>query len=186
MATIECDREFPVWGFFPHSLAGPFGSGSVRFGEVTITAEQGGAAGVMLLALAASYAFFRFTSLGLAMRAVAGDPTSAALLGIRVGWVLALGWGLAAAMGAIAGMLTAPLIGLDVNLFLSLLLYGFAAAALAQFTSLPGAVAGGLVVGISQTLSAAYVPLIGNDLNLVVPFGVIVLVLLLRPSVARV
>lgn len=171
-----------VWGFSPHTLEGPFGSGALHFGEVTVTAEQAGVAVVMSVALGVFYAFFRFTALGLAMRAVALNPRSAALLGIRVGWVLAIGWGLAAAMGAVAGMLTAPLIGLDVNLFFALLLYGLAAATLAQFNNMVVAVIGGLVVGLSQTLSAAYIGVIGNDLNLVVPFGLIVLVLIFKPG----
>src|SRR5215510_878922 len=86
-----------------------------------------GAIGITFVVLAALYAFFRFTPLGLAMRAAAQNPESARLVGIRVGWMLALGWGLAAAVGAVAGMMVAPIVYLDPNMMGGILLYAFAA-----------------------------------------------------------
>jgi branched-chain amino acid transport system permease protein len=170
------------WGFQTKRIDSLFGERTLRLGSAVITTQQLGMAGVLIAVMLLLYAFFRFTALGLRMRAVAVNPVSARLLGIRVGWLLALGWGMAAMLGAIAGVLSAPIIGLDPNAMSGVLLFGFAAAALGGFSSMPGAVVGGLVVGISQNLGATYVPGIGEDLDLVVPFAIIVLVLLVRPA----
>jgi len=171
-----------IWGFFPHAFESPFGVSGTRVAGILVTAHQVGVALVMIAVLAAFTAFIRLTPAGLRMRAAAQNPVSSRLLGIRVGWMLALGWGLAAVMGAITGILSAPLIGLDTNVFLGILLYAFAAAALGGFGSMPGAVVGGLVLGLTQTLAGAYVRAIGYDLNLLVPMALILGTLLIRPS----
>jgi branched-chain amino acid transport system permease protein len=142
--------------------------------------HQVGALLVTLLVLALLYLFFRFTPLGLAMRAAAQNPVSSRLVGIRVGWMLALGWGLAAAVGAIAGMMVAPIVYLDPNMMSGILLYAFAAALLGGIDSPGGAVVGGLVVGVLENVLGAFV--IGNELKLVVALVLIVGVLLVRPS----
>jgi branched-chain amino acid transport system permease protein len=142
--------------------------------------HQVGALLVTLLVLALLYLFFRFTPLGLAMRAAAQNPVSSRLVGIRVGWMLALGWGLAAAVGAIAGMMVAPIVYLDPNMMSGILLYAFAAALLGGIDSPGGAVLGGLVVGVLENVLGAFV--IGNELKLVVALVLIVGVLLVRPS----
>ncbi len=142
--------------------------------------HQVGALLVTLAVLALLYVFFRFTPLGLAMRAAAQNPVSSRLVGIRVGWMLALGWGLAAAVGAIAGMMVAPIVYLDPNMMAGILLYAFAAALLGGIDSPGGAVLGGLVVGVLENLLGAFV--IGNELKLVVALVLIVGVLLVRPS----
>jgi len=142
--------------------------------------HQVGALLVTLLVLALLYVFFRFTPLGLAMRAAAENPVSSRLVGIRVGWMLALGWGLAAAVGAVAGMMVAPIVYLDPNMMSGILLYAFAAALLGGIDSPGGAVLGGLVVGVLENLLGAFV--IGNELKLVVALVLIVGVLLVRPS----
>jgi len=135
---------------------------------------------VTLMVLALLYVFFRFTPLGLAMRAAAENPDSSRLVGIRVGWMLALGWGLAAAVGAVAGMMVAPIVYLDPNMMSGILLYAFAAALLGGIDSPGGAVLGGLVVGVLENLLGAFV--IGNELKLVVALVLIIGVLLVRPS----
>jgi len=132
---------------------------------------------VVLLLL---YAFFRFTSLGLALRAAAQNPESSRLVGIRVGWMLALGWGLAAAVGAIAGMLVAPIIYLEPNMMSGVLLYAFAAALVGGIDNPLGAVFGGFVVGILENLIGAYV--IGTELKLTVALVLIICVLLVKPT----
>jgi len=142
--------------------------------------HQVGALLVTLAVLALLYVFFRFTPLGLAMRAAAQNPVSSRLVGIRVGWMLALGWGLAAAVGAIAGMMVAPIVYLDPNMMAGILLYAFAAALLGGIDSPGGAVVGGLLVGVLENLLGAFV--IGNELKLVVALVLIVGVLLVRPS----
>jgi len=135
---------------------------------------------VMMAVLLALYAFFRFTSVGLAMRAAAQNPESARLVGIRVSWMLAVGWGLAAAIGAVAGMMVAPVVFLDPNMMAGILLYGFAAALLGGVDNPWGAVIGGLIVGVLENLLGAYV--IGTELKLTVALVLIVGTLTLMPA----
>jgi len=139
-----------------------------------------GAIGVTLLVLVALYVFFRFTPLGLAMRAAAQNPVSSRLVGIRVGWMLALGWGLAAAVGAVAGMMVAPIVYLDPNMMGGILLYAFAGALLGGIDSPGGAVVGGFMVGVLENVLGAFV--IGNELKLPMALVLIIGVLLVRPS----
>lgn len=139
-----------------------------------------GTIGVTLLVLVALFLFFRFTSLGLAMRAAAQNPVSSRLAGIRVGWMLALGWGLAAAIGAIAGMMIAPVVYLDPNMMAGVMLYAFAAALLGGIDNPFGAVVGGFVVGVVENLAGAYV--VGTELKLTVALVLIIGVLLFRPT----
>jgi branched-chain amino acid transport system permease protein len=139
-----------------------------------------GAIGVTLVVLAILFVFFRFTPLGLAMRAAAQNPVSSKLVGIRVGWMLALGWGLAGAIGAIAGMMVAPVVYLDPNMMSGILLYAFAAALVGGIDSPIGAVLGGFLVGVLENLLGAYV--IGNELKLSVALVLIIAVLIVRPS----
>ena len=135
---------------------------------------------VMLCVLGALYAFFRFTPLGLAMRAAAQNPESARLVGVRVSWMLGMGWGLAAAIGAVAGMMIAPIVFLDPNMMGGILLYGFAAALLGGIDNPWGAVIGGFIVGILENLLGAYV--IGTELKLTVALILIVGTLTLKPD----
>ena len=131
---------------------------------------------VMLLMI---FLFFRFTPLGLAMRAAAASPESARLVGIKVGWILALGWGLAAAIGAVAGMMIAPVVFLEPNMMLGILLYGFAGAVVGGLTSPGGAVIGGFLMGVVEPLAGMA---IGSELKLTVALVVIVTILIFRPS----
>ena len=135
---------------------------------------------VTLVVLMLLYAFFRYTPLGLAMRADAQNPDSARLVGIRVGWMLALGWGLAAAIGSVAGMMVAPIVYLDPNMMGGVLLYAFAAALVGGIDNPWGAVVGGFVVGVLENVLGAFV--IGNELKLSVALVIIVGVLLVKPS----
>ena len=144
------------------------------------SAHNVGSVGVMFGVLLALYAFFRFTPLGLAMRAAAQNADSARLVGIRVSWMLGLGWGLAAAIGAVAGMMVAPIVFLDPNMMAGILLYGFAAALLGGIDNPLGAVIGGFVVGVLENLLGAYV--IGTELKLTVALVLIVGTLTLKPD----
>ncbi|MBC7702663.1 MAG: branched-chain amino acid ABC transporter permease [Rhodoferax sp.] len=144
------------------------------------SAHDLGSVAVMLGVLLSLFGFFRFTPLGLAMRAAAQNPDSARLVGIRVSWMLALGWGLAAAIGAVAGMMVAPIVFLDPNMMSGILLYGFAAALLGGIDNPLGAVVGGFVVGVLENLLGAYV--IGTELKLTVALVLIVGTLTLRPN----
>jgi branched-chain amino acid transport system permease protein len=150
------------------------------FGNVFMSSHESGSILVALAVLGLVYAFFRFTPLGLAMRAAAQNPVSSRLVGIRVGWMLAIGWGLAAAIGAIAGMMAAPIVYLDPNMMLSLLLYGVAGAILGGIDNPWGAALGGFAVGVLENLAGAYV--VGPEIKLSVALVLIVGVLVIRPS----
>ncbi len=150
------------------------------FGNRYISSHELGSIGITLTVLVGLYLFFRFTPLGLAMRAVAQNPLSSRLVGIRVGWMLALGWGLAAAVGAVAGMLVAPVVYLEPNMMSGVLLYAFAAALVGGIDSPFGAVVGGFTVGVLENLLGAYV--IGTELKLTVALVLIIGVLLFKPT----
>ncbi len=150
------------------------------FGNTLISSHQIGAIGITLVVLLLLYSFFRFTPLGLAMRAAAQNPASAKLVGIRVGWMLALGWGLAAAIGSVAGMMVAPIVFLDPNMMGGILLYAFAAALVGGVDNPGGAVFGGFLVGVLENVLGAFV--IGNELKLAVALVLIIGVLVVKPS----
>jgi branched-chain amino acid transport system permease protein len=150
------------------------------FGNKYMSSHEIGAIAVTLVVLLLLYAFFRFTPLGLAMRAAAQNPESSRLVGIRVGWMLALGWGLAAAIGSVAGMMVAPIVFLDPNMMGGVLLYAFAAALIGGIDNPGGAVFGGFLVGVLENVLGAFV--IGNELKLAVALVLIVGVLTVRPS----
>ena len=150
------------------------------FGNRFISSHEMGAIGITLVVLVLLYVFFRFTPLGLAMRAAAQNATSSRLVGIRVGWMLALGWGLAAAVGAVAGMLVAPIVYLEPNMMSGVLLYAFAAALVGGIDSPFGAVVGGFTVGVLENILGAYV--IGTELKLTVALVLIIGVLLVKPT----
>ncbi|TAK47595.1 MAG: branched-chain amino acid ABC transporter permease [Xanthobacteraceae bacterium] len=154
---------------FPHS-----------WGTRLVSAHQLGIAVVTLSVLAAVYLFFRFTSLGLAMRAAAQNPVSSRLVGIRVGLLLAVGWGLAAAIGAVAGIMAAPIVFLEPNMMAGIMIYAFAAALLGGINNPAGAVPGGIIVGVLENLAGAYV--VGTELKLTTALVMILLVLLIRPA----
>ncbi len=145
-----------------------------------ISNHELGSIGIVLIIVAILFVFFRYTKLGLAMRAVAENPQSSRLVGIRVGWMLALGWGLAAAIGSVSGMLVAPILYLDSSMMGGVLLYSLAGAVLGGLDNPWGAALGGFIIGILENVLGAYV--IGTQLKFSVALIVIVGVLLARPS----
>jgi branched-chain amino acid transport system permease protein len=145
-----------------------------------MTTRDLGVIAVTLVMLALLFAFFRFTATGLAMRAAAQNPQSARLCGINVSRMLAIGWGLAATIGAIAGIMVAPILFLDPNMMGGVLLYAFTGALLGGITSPVGAVVGGLIVGVTENLVGTY--LIPSQLKLTVALALIILVLLFKPN----
>ena len=169
-----------IYSYIQKPFPSPFPSKPIQIGNIVFGAHDLGAIGITLVILSLLFLFFRYTTLGLAMRAAAQNPVSSRLCGIRVSWMLALGWGLAATFGAVAGMMVAPIVYLDPNMMSGILLYAFAAALLGGIDSPGGAVLGGLVVGVLENLLGAFV--IGNELKLVVALVLITGVLLVRPS----
>jgi branched-chain amino acid transport system permease protein len=180
LAILNSTAGF-IWDFTVKSFPSPFGSAPL-FGSSLISAHQAGMIGVTLLLLVFLFVFFRYTRIGLSMRAAAANPASARLVGVRVGWMNALGWGMAAAIGAIAGILIAPVVFLEPNMMISILLYGFAGAVLGGLTSPGGAVLGGFLVGIVENLAGTFIPVIGGELKLPIALMLIVAVLVFKPS----
>jgi branched-chain amino acid transport system permease protein len=171
-----------IWGPEVKAFDSPFPLRTVDVGGVTISLQDLGVLAVCLVTVALLWAFFRFTTLGLVMRAVANSQESSRLMGVRVGWMLALGWGLAAVLGAVAGMMAAPALTLDPNLMLVVLIYAFAAAVLGGIDSPVGAVVGGLLLGVVINLLGTYVDFVGGELRLPAALTVLLIVLLVRPQ----
>jgi branched-chain amino acid transport system permease protein len=171
-----------IWGGEVRAVQSPFPSGTIEIGGVAISIQDIGTIGVVLATVVALWLLFQYTKIGLAMRAAAVNPAEARLVGVRVTWMLTLGWGLAAVLGAIAGMLAAPSLFLDPTLMAALLIYAFAAAVLGGIDSPVGAIVGGLTLGVGLNLIGTYVDFIGADLRLPVALLVILIVLLVKPS----
>ncbi|CAO3427894.1 branched-chain amino acid ABC transporter permease [Azospirillum endophyticum] len=169
-----------LWGYTVKVFPSPFGGGSSFVG--LISGHQLGMVAITLILLALLFLFFRFTRVGLAMRAAATQPESARLVGINVGWMIGLGWGLAAAIGAIAGIMIAPVVFLEPNMMGGILIYGFAGAVLGGLSNPAGAVVGGVLVGIIDNLAGTYIPSVGHELKLSISLGIIVLVLVFKPA----
>lgn len=172
-----------------HSLTGYFWGHDVRdfpspFPDISLMGGlvSGQQLGVMLttaILLAALWAFFRFTRIGLAVRAAAMNPDSAQLSGISTRLMFSMGWGLAAMLGAVAALLLAPVLYLDPSMMSGVLIYGFAAAVLGGLNSVPGAVVGGLLLGVLENLLGTYV--VGSQLKLTVALIALVSILIWRP-----
>jgi branched-chain amino acid transport system permease protein len=171
-----------IWGPEVKAFDTPFSNRTTEIVGVIVSYQDLGVLGVVLVTVLALWAFFRFTTIGLVMRAVANSQDASRLLGVRVGWMLALGWGLAAVLGAIAGMMAAPTQFLDSNLMLIILIYAFAAAVLGGIDSPLGAVVGGLVLGVLINILGTYVDFVGGELRLPAAFAVLLVVLLIRPQ----
>jgi branched-chain amino acid transport system permease protein len=167
------------FGYITKTFPSPFPI-DAWYGSEYMSAHEVGTIFVTVCVIAAVYVFLYRTPLGLAMRAAALNPQSSRLVGIRVEFMLALGWGLAGAIGAVGGMLAAPIVYLDPNMMGGILLYGFAAALLGGIDNPWGAVAGGFIVGILENLVGTY--LVGTELKLVVALTLIIGVLTLKPS----
>ncbi|MFP6705071.1 MAG: branched-chain amino acid ABC transporter permease [Alphaproteobacteria bacterium] len=167
-----------IWEFTIKEFPSPFPE-KLPFDTVLIGPHELGMTLITLIMLGLIFMFFRFTPIGLAMRAAAASPESARLVGISVGWMVALGWGLAAAIGAVGGMMIAPVVYLEPNMMLGILLYGFAGAVVGGLTSPGGAVVGGFLMGVIEPLAGMA---IGSGLKLTVALVVIVIILIFKPS----
>jgi branched-chain amino acid transport system permease protein len=187
------------WGGIPKAFPPPpevevtavkfFGDGALDIGPTVISYHDLTIMVVAVGIMLALYAFFQYTPMGLGMRATAQNPVAARLMGIRVGNMLTLGWALSAAVGAVGGMMIAPLVLLQPPMMLGVLLYAFAAAVLGGMDSAPGAVVGGLILGIVENLVGTYtteeylhVDWFGPEMKLTAALVVIVLVLMIRPT----
>lgn len=171
-----------IWGGGSHPFNGPFSTRTIDVGGVPVSVQDIGIVVVSFVLVGLLALFFRFTKLGLGLRAAALNRDSSELVGVRVGWMLAFGWGLAAVLGAVAGMMVAPILFLDPNMMQVILLYAFAAAVLGGLDSPVGAVVGGLLLGVTITLLGRYVGFVGDVLKLPTALLLILLVLLVKPN----
>jgi branched-chain amino acid transport system permease protein len=174
--------SFWIWGGDEKIFPSAFSTRAIHVGGVAFSIQDLGVIGVSLAAVAILTVFFRLTKAGLGLRAAALNPDASRLLGVRVGWMLGLGFGLSTALGAIAGMMYAPGAQLDPNMMRGVLLYAFAAAVLGGLESPLGAVVGGLALGVVLNLLGTYVGFFAGDMRLVGGLAVILGVLLVRPE----
>jgi branched-chain amino acid transport system permease protein len=155
---------------------------TVSFLGVSISIRSIGTTAVIIVAMVLLQLLFVGTKLGLALRAVANNPQSAAFSGLPVGRLLMVGWGLAAALGAVAGALVAPQLTLTPGMLDGALVYALAAVILGGLTSPVGVVVAAWIIGVLENLAAVYVGFIGFDLKVAVPFVLIFVVLVIRPQ----
>jgi branched-chain amino acid transport system permease protein len=179
-----------IWSYLIKEYPSPFPKSSFGIAGV-IGPHQLGVVVVTLIVLGLLFVFFRYTPLGLAMRAAAQNPQMARLVGVRVDWMLALGWGLAASVGAVAGIMVAHIVYLDPNMMAGILLYAFASALVGGISNPAGAVAGGFIVGILENMvafagnqieKATGVYIIGNGEKLTVALIIVIFVLTVKPA----
>lgn len=169
-----------IWGYDSTSFPSPF-SDFVTYSFAGVVVSQVNLAifTTALLLMLALFAFFRFSKTGIAMRAVAQNHRAARVMGIRAKRINAITWAISSVLGAVAGVLIAPITFLDINMGLNPALKAFTAAVLGGMTSMPGAVIGGLSLGVIENLVGGY---ISPELKVSVAFFVIILVLCIRPS----
>lgn len=170
------------WGADLKFMQAPFGNAVYHVGSVVFSRQDLGVLLVSILSVILLGILFRYTKLGLGMRAAALRPAAASLVGVRVNAMLAIGWGLAAVLGAVAGMMTEPSQFLQPTMMQPILLYAFAAAVLGGLESPVGAVIGGLMLGVFLNLIGQYVGFATSELRLPIAFGVLLIVLLVKPN----
>lgn len=164
----------------PQSFPFPLSDTTIyRFGGVVISQLSLGTLAIGLLASFLFYLLVQKTRLGLAMRATSENLPAAQTMGIPTRHILALSWGLAAMMGVLAGIFLAPALLLDPFFMLEPFLKGFAAAILGGLNSLPGAIVGGLILGVAESLAGGYISIAFKN---TLAFLIIILVLLVRPE----
>ncbi|MFN8052802.1 MAG: branched-chain amino acid ABC transporter permease [Acidimicrobiales bacterium] len=170
-----------IWGADDKTLTNLFGNGEVSIFGTAVAWQKLGALAVLGIEALVFWVLFQRTRIGLAMRAVASNPESSALCGVPVTQVLMVGWGLAAAIGAVAGTFTAPTSSVSANLMQLPLIYAFAAITLGGFDSFVGAIVGGLLIGVLTDVVPRYVPVF-EKMSLAPAFLLILVVLLVRPE----
>lgn len=170
------------WGYNNRQFPSLFPGGSVEILGAFVSIRSIGTTITILAIMVLLQLLFLNTKLGLALRAVADNPGSAAFSGLPVGRLLMIGWGLAASLGAIAGALVAPQLTLTPGMMDFALVYALAAVILGGLNSPVGAVAAAWLIGVLENLAAVYVPFIGYDLRVAVPFILIFVILIIRPQ----
>lgn len=180
LATLFNGLAGFLFGYVPRSFPSPFSVQTANLLGAFISYQDLGVIAVSAIVLLLVYLLLQRTTLGLSMRAASHNPDASRLLGVRVSWMLALGWGLASLVGALSGIMVAPVLLLEPNMMQTIIIYAFAAAVLGGIESPLGAVVGGLIVGVTVNLAGAY--LVGGDLQLAFAFLIIVMVLIVKPN----
>jgi branched-chain amino acid transport system permease protein len=170
-----------IWGAQIRGFPAPFSIGATQIGGVFIALSPFNlfTIGVVLAVMGGMLLLFRFTSLGLRMRATAFAPDIARLLGVRVGRLLTLGWAIATLTGSIAGLLVAPTLLLYPSNMDAILVYGFTAAVLGGLDSPVGALVGGLGIGLALSYVGGY---LGGDLEAIGALVILIGILMVRPQ----
>jgi len=171
-----------IWGSDNAAFPRLFSNTVWQVGGVRISANAVGILATLAVLTAALGAMFRFTRVGLGMRAAAAEREKSPLVGIEVSRMLALGWGLASVFAFIGAALAAPMLFLSPTMMLGVVIYALAAATLGGWDSPQGAIVGGLTVGVAESVGTTLVPGVGAELRLAIPFVLVVAVLLLRPQ----
>src|SRR5207302_599955 len=182
LATLVNGLAGFLFGYVPRSFPSPFSAQTVDVLGVFISYRDLRVIAVSGVVLLLIYLLLQRTTVGLTLRAAAHHPEASRLLGVQVSWMLGLGWGLASAVGAVSGIMVAPILFLEPNIMQTIIIYAFAAAVLGGIESPLGAVVGGLLVGVTINLAGAYVPGVGGDLQLAVGLAIIIVVLILKPN----
>ena len=180
LATLINGAAGFLFGYTPNYFSSPFSAHTVNIFGAFASYQDLSVIVVSGIVLVAIYLLLQRTTLGLTLRAAAHHPEASLLLGVRVSWMLAIGWGLASAVGAVSGIMVAPILLLEPNMMQTIIIYAFAAAVLGGIDSPLGAVVGGLIVGVTVNLVGAY--LVGGDLELAVALAIIVGVLVIKPN----
>ncbi len=168
-----------VWGPLPIAAASPVGNGTLRWAGLVVPYHVLFVIGATSVLIVAVYLLLYRSRLGTQFRALAQDPEAARLIGVRVTGLYALTWVLACVLAGIAGLLLSPMWFIDVGLGDSLALKAFAAAIIGGFGSIPGAVVGGIAVGLTEVLGASFISSAYKD---AIVFGLMILFLVFRPQ----
>jgi branched-chain amino acid transport system permease protein len=182
LATLINGLAGFLFGYIPHAFPSPFSVQTVNILGALASYQDLGVIAVCAVVLLAIYLLLQRTTIGLTMRAAAHHPEASRLLGVHVSWMLALGWGLASAVGSVSGIMVAPILLLQPNMMQTIIIYAFAAAVLGGIESPVGAVVGGVIVGVTVNLAGVYLPFVGGDLQLAVALAIIIGVLVLKPN----
>ena len=171
-----------LWGSDQRAFPSIFPDKGWTVGGVRVTASMLGVLAVLGLMAIALGAVFRFTRFGLAMRASAAEREKSVLVGIRVETMLMVGWGLAAVVGFVAAALVAPRLFLSPIMMAPVLIYALASATLGGWDSPVGAIVGGLLIGVVESVGATFLTFIGAELRLAIPIIVTLAILFIRPA----
>lgn len=168
-----------MFGYTPRSLVPSLSIAPLVFGAIVLRPQDVLALGLLIGLGLALAALFNRTKLGMAMRAITQNTFAAQLMGVPVGSVLSLAWGIGVSLGAVAALLAAPVTSVTPNMMDTIIVYGFVAAILGGFGSLVGAVVGGLLLGVINNLIDAY---LAPELSLTIVFGLLLIVLYVKPD----